>query len=167
MRNLVICSFLSLVLLLPSLGYAGGAPVDGLKSYRVWKSEKVQTALSQVLSSRELLLKAKAFQGKDIENLQRQLSQLEWNLEVAKDLSVTDYFALYLSQSTSRDRFKTAAGKFTPQEVAELMEAYANALGLNPTESAGKLDPLAGPAPLANPLTKLPSQATFGADQIK
>ena len=53
---------------------------------------------------------------------------------MAKDLTVADYFVLYLSQHPSDRRFQDAASKMSVSEVAELMESYAKAIGANRIE---------------------------------
>lgn len=112
-----------------------------IKSFREWKSEKIQLAMQQAVNMRNLILRTKSTSGasKNTEALEKQLIQLNWNLEVSKDLSVTDYFVLYLSQQPQKDRFKTAAEKLTTAEIADLMQTYAQSLTSNPnpaTETA-------------------------------
>jgi hypothetical protein len=75
-------------------------------------------------------------QGKEDQskNLTKDLTQEDWNLDVAKDLTVADYFVLYLSQHPSERRFQEAASKMSVTEVADLLEAYAKAIGVNRIE---------------------------------
>ncbi|WP_415063510.1 hypothetical protein [Bdellovibrio sp.] len=122
-----------------------------VKSYREWKTEKVQVAQNKISSikaqidvKRSLRLMA---QGMDpnlaqrnsleavssgdmsVEKLERQLRQDTYELEVAKDLSVTDYFVGYLTKvQDKKSAFNEVAGKLSPEEVAELMTAYANSV---------------------------------------
>lgn len=111
-------------------GAPAGTAASDLKGYREWKSDKIQSVMNRINSTRNLVTKAKTENNnKNAQALERQLSQEQWNLEVAKDLSVTDYFVLYLTQQNQRDRFYRAATKLNPAEVAELMEAYSKAIG--------------------------------------
>ncbi|WP_413585942.1 hypothetical protein [Bdellovibrio sp. HCB274] len=120
------------------------------KSYREWKNEKVSFAQTKVtflagqIQSQKISrraagtdpnlargksMEAVASQNISIEALERQLSQEQYDLEVAKDLSVTDYFAGYLTKVPDKKAaFKDVAGKLSPEEIAELMNAYANSV---------------------------------------
>lgn len=126
-----------------------------VKSYREWKNEKVQTSTTQSQSTRNQIIRARSEGNLSlVELLERQQNQQQWNLEIAKDLSVADYFVLYLSQQPQQDRFRQVAQKLTPAEVVELMEAYAGALAPAPSAAIPSGD-------------KLPTQATQIGDQIK
>lgn len=123
-----------------------GTPLPELpkvKSFREWKSERVQDALAKVTIAKTKIqvVKAKdpnldrnkmsleAISGANSENLETQLQQDQSTLEMAKDLSVTDYFAGYLTKlQDKKAAFSEVAGKLTAEEVAELMAAYANSV---------------------------------------
>jgi hypothetical protein len=101
-----------------------------VKSFKEWKAEKTER-VSERLNVLKEQLKTTRQQSKEelAKSLVKDVAQEEWNLEVAKDLSVAQYFELYLSRHPSEKRFQEAAGKMTVIEVAELMEAYAKAIG--------------------------------------
>lgn len=122
-----------------------------VKSYREWKTERVQLAQGKVLSLKaeidskkgvrvaalgvdpNLVQKTKteaiASQDLYLDKLERQLRVEQYDLEVAKDLSVTDYFVGYLTKvQNKKSAFNEVAGKLTAEEVAELMNAYANSV---------------------------------------
>ncbi|HEY8271188.1 MAG TPA: hypothetical protein VIG33_09900 [Pseudobdellovibrionaceae bacterium] len=114
-----------------------------VKSFREWKSEKVQNALARVTAAKTKIqvVKSKdpnldrnkanieANSGANTETLETQLQQDQSTLEMAKDLSVTDYFAGYLTKlQDKKSAFNEVAGKLTAEEVAELMAAYANSV---------------------------------------
>lgn len=102
---------------------------SNLKSFQEWKKEKVQATLVQSNLIRSRILEAQLNKNAKLqESLERQLNQVRWNSEVAKELTVTDYFILYLSQQNQEDRFKIAAQKMTLDEVADLIEAYTGML---------------------------------------
>ncbi len=106
-----------------------------IKGFQEWKTEKMQAVFLQAHSVRNQINRAYLdgnFRLK--ESLERQLHQLKWNGEVARDLTVADYFSLYLSQQTQADRFQQAAAKLSAQEIAELMEAYSALLGIKKPE---------------------------------
>lgn len=141
-----------------SFNAQAAASAPAVRSYKEWKSDKIQAALSQILVVRNQLLKAQSEGNqKSRETHQKQLSQLQWNLEVANDLSVTDYFVLYLSQQSQPDRYHQAAQKLTSSEVAELMEAYSGALGIG--QAASNATTALSPV-ISNANSKIPSQAT-------
>lgn len=122
-----------------------------VKSYREWKTEKVTLAEGRVSSMKAQLamkkslrtmahgadpnlankgsLEAVALQDRSVEKLERQLRAEIYDLEVARDLSVTDYFVGYLTKvQDKKSAFNEVAGKLSPEEVAELMTAYANSV---------------------------------------
>lgn len=122
-----------------------------VKSYREWKSEQVVLAEGKVSTLRAQIsvkktgravalgtdpnmankaaLEAVSSQDKSVEKLERQLREEQYDLEVARDLSVTDYFAGYLTKvQDKKSAFNEVAGKLSAEEVAELMTAYANSV---------------------------------------
>lgn len=131
---------------------AGPVPqAPRFKSYREWKSEMVGTAQLKVtylktqietkklsrraagmdpnLARTKNTLEAVASQDISVDKMEKQLREEQYDLEVAKDLSVTDYFAGYLTKVPDKKAaFKEVAGKLSPEEVAELMNAYANSV---------------------------------------
>jgi len=130
-KNLVL-----LILLLLSLqGFASGA-LPPIKGFQEWKAEKIQASAQQMTLLKFQIQKSQAEGNKkNVEVFEKQLDQIKWNLEVVQDLSVTDYFVLYLSQHPHPERFSIAATKMSTKEVAQLMEAYANTLSPSPTEA--------------------------------
>ncbi|MFM6930243.1 MAG: hypothetical protein ACKOX6_17380 [Bdellovibrio sp.] len=127
--------------------------VSRFKSYREWKTEKISVAQTKVSTLKAQLDARKqarmVAQGADpnlartartgveavpardisIEKIERQLQEEQYDLEIAKDLSVTDYFVGYLTKiQDKKSAFKEVAGKLSPEEVAELMTAYANSV---------------------------------------
>jgi hypothetical protein len=56
------------------------------------------------------------------------LSQAQLNYETAQELTINDYFALYISQLRGKESFVEAAKKLNPDEMAELMMAYSKSL---------------------------------------
>lgn len=122
-----------------------------VKSYREWKVERVQLAQVKVVTVKAQIeakkgvrhaaagvdpnlahssaLEAGTGQDISIEKLERQLRMEQYDLELAKDLSVTDYFVGYLTKvQDKKSAFSEVAGKLSPEEVAELMTAYANSV---------------------------------------
>ena len=65
------------------------------------------------------------------------LSQAQLNYEIAQELSVNDYFVLYLSQFKERSALTEAARKLSVEETADLMAAYQKALLANGASETG------------------------------
>lgn len=129
----ILVTFISVAVCLKSFALPASQQ-QSLKTFNEWKLDKVNTAIQQTSQTRVQALKAKARGDiKNLEALNKQISQLNWNLEVAKDLTLTDYFVLYLAQQPGKDLFKQIAPKMTTQEVADLMQAYAKTLSTSPS----------------------------------
>ena len=133
-----------------------GHQASAIQSYREWKTTQIQEAQSKIVSlktqleikKQEKLMKRSVAQGRDpnltmgrgtteatagadaqVERLERQLQQEMYDLDLAKDLTVSDYFAGYLTKMQDKKAaFSEVAGKLSPEEVAELMNAYANSV---------------------------------------
>lgn len=125
-----------------------------VKSYKEWKSEKVQIAIKKVTITKaqieyrklnkQFLQKDEPAHIKDPETnrLEAQLKNDLYSLEVAQELSVTDYFAIYLTkQDNKSDAYKEAAEKMTSDEVGQLVKAYADSMFS--TNGSGKVGPTA------------------------
>lgn len=69
--------------------------------------------------------------------IDQRLQQAQLNLEIAQELSVNDYFVLYLSRFKERSAFQEAARKLSVDEAADLMIAYQRSLDVNANPDAG------------------------------
>lgn len=137
----------------PAVVAAPAAAVSHVKSYREWKNERVQDAQGKVASLKtqiETRKQARAAIGVDpnlaigrtrggleavasrdlaLEKMEKDLREDQYDLDVANDLTVTDYFVGYLTKvQNKKAAFQEVAGKLSPEEVAELMTAYANSV---------------------------------------
>ncbi len=116
-----------------------------LKSFKDWKSDKVRMATQQAEQTRSQVLAMKIEGAKTPamrmaqHSLEQQFAQEQWNVEVASDLSVTDYLALYLAQHASSRKLAEAAGKLTPDEMAQVLEAYIRSMGSFPSDAKKSL----------------------------
>lgn len=112
-----------------------------VKSYKEWKNEKVQSAIKKVTITkaqieykrlnRQIFQKTEAGLSKDIdmEKLETQLKSDLFSLDAAQMLSVQDYFAIYLTKLDNKNEaFKEAAQKMNSDEVAELINAFAESM---------------------------------------
>lgn len=118
------------------------APPSNIKSYLEWKNSKISEIENRVKSLREKMVSqavARTTNSKDPNlankskteaglrvDLQDQLDQELLNLSISRDLSISDYFVGYLTKQPSLDTaIKDVSGRLTAEEVAELMEAFA------------------------------------------
>lgn len=133
-----------------------------IKPFKDWKSEKIQQIQSRVQAYRTQVdaLKAKKAQevsaahkhpeirakltpglDQSIQYYEKQVDEEQWNLEVAQDLSITDYVALYLALQPVKNRFQLAASQMAPADIAELLEAYSANLGVQaPVETLANIN---------------------------
>lgn len=114
---------------------------SGVKSFREWKSAKVQDAQLRVKFLKQKLnpeVTAGSIQDPNLakksgtseaglsRELHEQLEREILNLSLTQDLSMTDYFVGYLTKQSSLDvAIRDLSSRLTPEEVAELMSAYA------------------------------------------
>ncbi len=112
------------------------------KSYRQWKNEKIQLAIGKLnltrahLDSRKLAQahgnnKTEASSGVEVglSQLETQMRLDLMSIEMAKDLTVTDYFVGYVNKIQEKKEFiNDIAAKMSAEEVAELMTAYAQSI---------------------------------------
>lgn len=121
--------------------YNQSPPLVSVKSFKEWKNEKVQSAIKKVTISRaqieykklnnQIFKKTEASAGKeaDMERLEEQLKNDMFSLQVAQQLTVQDYFAIYLNKLENRnDSFKAAAQKMSNEDVEALMRVFADSL---------------------------------------
>ncbi len=139
----------SVVQVKPAVAVASAAP--HVKSYREWKHELVIDAQGKVTNLKTQIesrkqgraiaqgvdpnlgktrgLEAVASRDLALEKLEKNLREEQYDLDVANDLTVTDYFVGYLTKvQNKKAAFQEVAGKLSPDEVAELMTAYANSV---------------------------------------
>ncbi len=107
-------------------------PVITIKSYREWKQAKINEAEARLKNLKEDVLRSKGLSLNATEaglstSLQRMLDNEELQFAMAQDLTITDYFIGYLARQKSlQQAIKEVSGKLSPEEVAELMTAYAD-----------------------------------------
>ena len=74
--------------------------------------------------------------------------QAQLNLQIVQELTISDYFALYLSQLKDHSMMLDAARKLSPDEIADLLAAYQKAI--SSVTSASNSD-------MALPLSTMPT----------
>ena len=143
-----------ILIFLAAFAWSAEVPVDPptVMSFRDWKSFEVrrmkdrvavvQNQLSELTDQEFITAKVKDDERK---RLSQKLSQTKFNLEVMQELSVNDYFILYLSRmGDKRAAFVSAASKLSPSELAELLMAYDKQLSNSGSGSDLGISPLMG-----------------------
>lgn len=111
-------------------------PPVSVKSFKEWKNEKVQMAIKKVtitkaqIEYRKLNRKFLQMTGKDTETerYESMLKQDMYSLEIAQEMGIPE-FLIYLSkQEDTNEAYKEAAEKMTPEEVRQLIKAYADSM---------------------------------------
>ncbi|MBY0553005.1 hypothetical protein K2P97_00655 [bacterium] len=114
----------------------------GVQSFREWKSAKVQDAQLRVKFLKQkikpeastamgtqdpnLAMKSVTSEAGLSRELNDQLEREILNLSLTQDLTMSDYFVGYLTKQASLDlAIRDLSTRLTPEEVAELMSAYA------------------------------------------
>lgn len=122
----------------------------GLLGYKEWREEKVRTVEQRIQRLKQELTTQSSLQGSQASRtqfLKRAATQEEWNLEVMRELSINDYFVLYLAPKTpSVTDMQNIAQKLTTDEVAQLLEAYSKSLFVSYSESPNVAPQLPGRA---------------------
>lgn len=122
-------------------------PRSGLKRFNDWKADKIQAleTKARLLSEQQKKLSIyntnntkdpnnhlensnnKGSLSRDLAIVEAELRTVQGNLELAKDLSMSDYFVGYINRFSDKNKvIKELAPQLSPEEVAELMAAYAD-----------------------------------------
>ncbi|MBY0314114.1 MAG: hypothetical protein K2Q26_01255 [Bdellovibrionales bacterium] len=94
-----------------------------------------QTPAPEVVAEKPAVLSFLEWKSMRVHEAQKKLEQvnktdeqkLSFNVDVALQLTVQDYFSMYL-KNLSPEEFKEAVKKLVPDESAELLMAYRNSL---------------------------------------
>jgi hypothetical protein len=107
-------------------------------SFQEWKKLKVDQAQVQASQSNQIkvsestpaaaLTASNLSSGAQSKSKAPKLEASKLALQIAQDLSIEDYFALYLSQFHERSDFIDAAKKLSPAELADLLITLKSSL---------------------------------------
>lgn len=98
--------------------------------YQTWKQLQVEESkkglekLQALAPGLAKLSAGEIAKNPKLQRLDQRVRQTQLNLEVAQELSLNDYFLIYLSQFKSKDLLAEAAKHLTPEELGELLLAY-------------------------------------------
>ncbi len=123
--------------------------------YKIWKDQQIVEAKNNVvrIANKITLARAGKLPEKELQALQplermdNELRVAQENLQIAQELSVEDYFVVYLSRFKSRpDAIQSVASRMSKDEVAELIRAMLNR-GEATTTQNGTISPTSAPTP--------------------
>lgn len=103
---------------------------NGVMGYQAWKQLQVEESkkglekLQALAPGFSKLSAGEIAKNPKLQRLDQRMRQTQLNLEVAQELSLNDYFLIYLSQFKSKDLLAEAAKHLTPEELGELLLAY-------------------------------------------
>jgi hypothetical protein len=133
LRQMSVVFCFCAAILMPQLSQAG------VQSYREWKLSQIHQVEQRIQKLKEKMAlerglgdpnlqmdKDQSVEGQLSVALNEQIKHETQNLELAEDLSISDYFAGYLTKQASLESaIHDVSGKLTAEEVAELMSTYA------------------------------------------
>lgn len=116
------------------------------KSFREWKAAMIFLAQEKVNQTQAALIQKQRGSASmtsdpnlvnkntlesglrpDLIELQQQAEKDQYQLSITKDLTISDYFVGYVTkQKDLSAAIKEVSGRLTPEEISELMFAYAN-----------------------------------------
>ena len=105
-------------------------PVSPLLGFGEWKNQRVsqaQEALNEASPTQDPQFVGPPAPPEDPKIKAERVRQLEYNLEIAKSLSIHDYFALYLKDKNS-DQISQLVEKLEPGQISQLLLAYKKSL---------------------------------------
>ncbi|MCB9073694.1 MAG: hypothetical protein H6623_08730 [Bdellovibrionaceae bacterium] len=104
-------------------------------SFMEWKSLRVHEAQQKLEQMAKTQEGAPVWhEGKAAADAKGAEQRLNFNVDVALQLNIQDYFSMYL-KNLSKEEFKEATKKLNQEEVAELLLAYKN------SQDKGKTSP--------------------------
>lgn len=144
------------IALITATAFAAPQPTnEAPQIYKIWKEQQIVEAKNNVvrMANKITLARAGKLPEKELQALQpiermdNELRVAQENLQIAQELSVEDYFVVYLSRFKSRpDAIQSVASRMSKDEVAELIRAMLNR-GESTTTQNGTLPPATAPTP--------------------
>jgi hypothetical protein len=121
----------SLILMVLLVATSAHAEVLSFKAWKTARIEEAKSTLTQTLkgdASTQAQVNTVSSSAKAHPN--ERLSQAQMNVEIAQELTIQDYFIIYLSQFKSQTAFQEAAKKLSAEEMGELLVAYKKQLSV-------------------------------------
>lgn len=143
-------TFAFALILMISLGASAEINSTGVLGFQAWKTQRIDEART-TLEKIQAEAQPQAAKPQEAKKKYQQFQQAQLNLQIVQELTISDYFTLYLSQLKDRSSMLDAARKLSADEIADLMVAYQKAL--SPSASNDERLPLLA-APTRTPSTK-------------
>ena len=129
---------------------------SGVLGFQPWKASRIEDARATLekIQTEAQIDKPQAARPLEAKKNYQKFQQAQLNLQIVQELTVSDYFTLYLSQLKDRSMMLDAAKKLSADEIADLMLAYQKALSAMSAGSASEkmtLPLLAAPSPQSKP----------------
>lgn len=130
---------------------------SGVLGFQPWKVSRIEEARATLekIQADAQIDKPQAARPLEAKKNYQRFQQAQLNLQIVQELTVSDYFTLYLSQLKDRSMMLDAARKLSADEIADLMLAYQKALSAMSAGSASDnvtLPLLASPSPQSKPV---------------
>ncbi len=129
----------------PALAHAQpSVAISNVKSYREWKVSMVSEAEVRLKQTRDSIISKRrgaaskdpnaaistvveAGLSTDLQTMHNKYEKEQLQLSMAHDLTISDYFVGYLTKQPQLSKaIRDVSGRLSAEEVAELMDAYAN-----------------------------------------
>ena len=113
---------------------------SGVLGFSAWRQARIDEARSALekIQSEAQIDKPQAARPQDVKKKYQQYQQAQLNVQIVQELTLTDYFSLYLSQLKDRSMMVDAAKKLSVDEIADLMTAYQKTLASPPVSASAE-----------------------------
>lgn len=111
---------------------------SGVLGFTAWRQARIDEAKATLekIQTEAQVDKPQAARPQEAKKKYQQYQQAQLNLQIVQELTISDYFTLYLSQLKDRSTMIDAAKKLSAEEIADLMTAYQKALATPSVTSA-------------------------------
>jgi hypothetical protein len=143
---------LSLFVLVGSSAAFAEINSSGVLGFTAWRQSRIDEAKSALekIQTEAQVDKPQAARPQEAKRKYQQYQQALLNIQIVQELTISDYFTLYLAQLKDRSTMIDAAKKLSAEEVADLMVAYQKAVAPSSSVSAEASLPLLAPKPSKN-----------------
>lgn len=144
---------LALLLILGSAAAHAEINSSGVLGFAAWRQSRIDEARSALekIQTDAQVDKPQAARPQEAKKKYQQYQQAQLNVQIVQELTITDYFTLYVSQLKDRSMMVDAAKKLSVEEIADLMTAYQKTLAVPATSASAETSlPLLAPKPLKN-----------------
>jgi hypothetical protein len=132
MKSFVLSLFLISSLILGSSAAMAEINSSGVLGFTAWRQSRIDEARAALekIQTEAQIDKPQAARPQNVKKKYQQYQQAQLNVQIVQELTLTDYFTLYLSQLKDRSMMIDAAKKLSVEEIADLMTAYQKTLAV-------------------------------------